>query len=141
MEAKPLENLECFLLGRLEHVDLLKAPGQGAIAIERLLHVVERGRADTPELSAGERRLQQVPGIHGAAGRRTRAHERVDLIDEEDRVVFLREPIEHLLDALLEVTAITRSGDQRTQVEREDTRPLQHLGDLVLVDAQRQPFG
>ena len=34
VQAKPLENLERFLFRRLEHVDLLEAPGQCAIAIE-----------------------------------------------------------------------------------------------------------
>ena len=55
--------------------------------------------------------------------------------------VLLVERVEHLLDALLEVAAIARAGDERAQVEREDARLLQRLRHLALVNAQRQPFG
>ena len=54
---------------------------------------------------------------------------------------FLLEPIEHLLDALLEVAAIARAGDQRAEIERVDRRVLQRLRHVALMDAQRQPFG
>ena len=56
-------------------------------------------------------------------------------------LLLLVERVEHLLDALLEVAAIARAGDERAEVEREDSRVLQRLRHLALVNAQRQPFG
>src|SRR5262249_55884335 len=59
---------------------------------------------------------------------------------EENRVLFFREPIENLLDALFEVAAISRAGHERAKIEREDTRPLQDIRNLTLMDAQREPL-
>ena len=112
-----------------------------AILVERLLDVVERRRADAAQRAAGERRLEQVARVHRAAGRRAGADERVDLVDEEDRVRLLRQPVEHLLDALLEVAAVAGAGHERPEVERVDGGRLQHLGHVALLDAQRQPLG
>ena len=65
----------------------------------------------------------------------------MDLVDEENRVLFLQESIEDLLDALFEVSAISRAGDERAEIEGEHTRALQHIGDLALVNTKREPFG
>ena len=48
---------------------------------------------------------------------------------------------EHLLDALLEVAAVARAGDQRAEVERVDLRAASARRHGVLGDAQRQPLG
>ena len=125
----------------LEHVDLLETPRQPAILVERLLDVVERRRADAAQRAAGERRLEQVAGVHRAAGRGAGADERVDFVDEDDRVLLLRQPVEHLLHALLEVAAVARAGHERSEVERVDGGRLQHLGHFALLDPQRQPLG
>ena len=74
---------------RLEHFDLLEAARQRAILVERLLHVGERRRADAAQRARRQRRLQQVAGVHRPARRRAGADERVDLVDEEDRVLLL----------------------------------------------------
>ena len=65
----------------------------------------------------------------------------MDLVDEENRVLLLQESIEDLLDALFEVSAIPRAGDERPEIEREDARAFQDVGNLALVDAQREAFG
>ena len=65
----------------------------------------------------------------------------MDLVDEEDRVLFLGQPVEHLLHALFEIAAIPRARDERAQIEREDARPVQHVRDVALVDAEREAFG
>jgi hypothetical protein len=43
----------------------------------------------------------------------------VDLVDEQNRVLFFLKTFEHLLDALFEVAAISGAGDQRTEIQRE----------------------
>ena len=64
----------------------------------------------------------------------------MDLVDEQDRVRLLLETIEHLFDALLEVAAIARAGDQRAEIQGEDLRVAKRVRHLALLDAQREPF-
>ena len=54
-------------------------------------------------------RLEQVGGIHGAAGCGAGADHRMDLVDEHDRLGMRLDLLDHLLQALLEIAAIARS--------------------------------
>ena len=45
--------------------------------------LVQGGGADAVQFAAGQHRLEQVAGVHGALGL-ARAHDGVQLIDEED---------------------------------------------------------
>ena len=67
VRPQALEDLERLFFRRLEHVNLLEPARQGAIAIERLFHIVEGRRADAAQRAVGERGLQQVAGVHRAA--------------------------------------------------------------------------
>ena len=67
VKPQSFENLERFVFGWLEDVDLLESARQRAVAIERLLHVVEGRRTDASQLPARQRRLEQIPGIHRTA--------------------------------------------------------------------------
>jgi hypothetical protein len=89
------------------------------------LNVVDPMQRSVPLASAG---LSRLPAIHGAARRRAGADEGVDLVDEDDRVLFLREPVENLLHALLEVAAVARARHERTQIERVDVAVLSTSG-------------
>ena len=51
------------------------------------------------------------------------------------------ELLDDLLEALLEVAAIARAGEQRAHVEREHGRVAQHVRHLAVDDAARQAFG
>ena len=68
---------------RLVHEDRLEAPLQRGVLLDVLAVLVERRRADRVQLAAREHRLEQVGGVHGALGR-AGAHDRVQLVDEED---------------------------------------------------------
>ncbi len=50
---------------------------------------VERGGADAVQLAAGERRLEQVRGIHGAIGL-AGADQGMHLVDEQDDLAARR---------------------------------------------------
>src|SRR5262245_48120030 len=65
----------------------------------------------------------------------------MNLVDEENRVLFLLETIEHLFDALLEIAAIPRAGDQRAEIQRIDLCRLQHIRHIALLNPQREAFG
>ena len=60
--------------------------------------------------------------------------ERVQLVDEQHDVAAGLDLLQHLLEALLEVTAVARAGDERAQVERVDLLALERLGHLALDD-------
>ena len=69
--------------GLLDHHRLEAALERGVL-LDVLAELVERGGADALQLAARERRLEDVGGVDGAFGG-AGAHERVQLVDEEDR--------------------------------------------------------
>ncbi len=125
---------------RLTHVDLLEAPLQRGVLLDVLAVLVERRRADQPQLAAGEHRLDHVACVDrafGAAG----TDDRVDLVDERDDLTLgVGDLLEHRLEPLLELAAVLRARDQRADVERDDALVAQTLGNVALDDAAREPF-
>ena len=84
--AQPHDDLDRLVLGRRIDDDGLETPLEGAVLLDVLAVLVERRRADALDLAAGERRLEHVGGVDralGAAG----AHDRVELVDEDDDLV------------------------------------------------------
>ena len=72
-----------------------------------------------PDASAG---FEQIRRIHRAAGGCASADHGVDLVDEHDRAGIGLDLLDHLLEALFEIAAIARAGEQRAHVEREHGR-------------------
>ena len=124
----------------LSHEDRLEAPLERCVLLDVLAVLVERGRPDRAQLSAREHRLEEVGGVDGAL-RRPGTDDRVQLVDEEDdvagRVLDLRE---HRLEPLLELAAVLRPGEQRTDVERPHALALQALGNVARDDPLREPL-
>src|SRR5205823_1959588 len=67
-----------------------------------------------------------------------RADEVVELVDEQDDVAALGDLLHHLLQALLELTAVLRPGHERGEVERVDLLALEDVGYLVAADARSE---
>src|SRR5205814_6890585 len=109
-------------------------PLERSVALEVLAVLVERRRADRLQLAARESRLEDRRSVDRALGR-TRADEVMQLVDEEDDVAPLHDLLHHLLQALLELTAVLRARDERSEVERVDLLALQELGHLARGDA------
>ena len=65
----------------------------------------------------------------------------MDLVDEQNRVLMLLDLLHHLLEALLEVAAIARAGEQRAHVERKHRRALEHLGHVGIDDLAGEALG
>ena len=106
---------------RLVHVDGLEAPLERGVLLDVLAVLVQRRRADRVELAAREHRLEEVRRVHRALGR-PGADDRVELVDEEhDLALGVLDLLEHGLEALLELAAVLRAGDERAEVERHDT--------------------
>jgi hypothetical protein len=136
-----LQDLDRLLHARLDHVDLLEAPRQRRVLLEDAAVLGERGRADALERAARERRLQQVRRVQRAARRRAGADQRVDLVDEEDRVGLVLQRAQHALQALLEVAAVLGARQQRAHVEGVHGGVREDLRHVLLHDAPGQAFG
>jgi hypothetical protein len=132
LEARlqPAQDLHRLLDRRLVHVHLLEAPRQRVVLLEDAAEFLVGGRADALERARGERGLEQVGGVQRAARGAARADQRVDLVDEEDRVGVVDQLLQHRLQALLEVAAVLGAGEQRAHVERIHLALGEDLGHL-----------
>ena len=111
--------------GRLGDHHGLETTGERRVLLDVLAVFVKRSRADRMQVATGERRLEDVAGIHGALGG-TRAHNGVELIDEQDDLAlgFLHF-LEHGLQAILELAAVLGASDQRAHVELDEVAVTQ----------------
>ena len=131
--AQALEDLHGVGLGGLVHLDGLEAPFEGGVLLDVLAVLVQRGGTDGLQLTARQHGLEDRRGVDRAF-RGTRTHERVDLVDEQDDVPARTDLLEHLLEAFLEVTAVTGTGHERSQVQRVELLVLKRLGDVPAHD-------
>ena len=103
--------------------------------------LVRRGGADSAQLPAGQRRLEQVPGVNGAIAC-TRADQGMHLVNEEDdRALGVLHLLDNAFDTLLELAAELGAGQQRPDVERQHSLAQQRLRDGLGSNALRQPLG
>ena len=80
---------------RLADHDRLEPPLKRSILFDDLAILVDRRRADRPQLTPRERRLQHVGGIHSSLGRAC-ANDGVQFVDEhDDAAVARRDGLEH----------------------------------------------
>ena len=121
--------------GRLADEHGLEAALERGVLLDVLAVLVERRGADGAQLAAGEHRLEQVGGVDGALGG-AGADDRVQLVDEEDdRAAGVLDLVEDGLQALLELAAVLRAGQQRADVQRDDAPVAQRLGHVAGHDA------
>ena len=115
--------------GRLVDLHDGEAALEGRVLLDVLAVLLEGGRADAPKLAAGERRLEEVAGVHAAAAVLAGEQE-VHLVDEEAarsvvasggggarRVVGLLELGEDRLHALFKLAFVAGAGVQSTEVK------------------------
>ncbi len=117
----------------------MEASLERGVLFDVLAVLVDRRRANGLEFTAREHRLQDRGGVDGALGR-TGAHERVDLVDEQNDVTARADLLQHLLQPLFEVTAVTAAGDERTEVKRVELLVREGDRDLVGDDLLGQSF-
>jgi len=65
----------------------------------------------------------------------------MDLVDKQDRAGIGLKLLDDLLEPLLEVAAIAGARKQRAHIEGEHGGVTQHVRNLAMDDAARQPFG
>src|SRR5204862_8558 len=71
---------------------------------------------------------------------RARAHQRVQLVDEQDDVLVLGDLVNDRLEPFLELAAVLGARDHRRHVERQDAMILQRVWALAARDQLRQPL-
>src|SRR5205823_14947923 len=119
--------------------DRLEPSLERRITLDVLTELVEGRRADALQLATSQRRLQDVGRIDRAL-RGAGADECVQLVDEQDDVVRVAKLFDDLLEALLELSAVFRAGDEGADVEREHALALQRPGHVALPDPVREPL-
>src|SRR5690606_25766770 len=67
-----------------------------------------------------------------------RAHQHVELIDEEDAVPGGLDLLDNLLQPLLELAAVLGAGDERADVKRKQALALERLRYVTADDALRK---
>ena len=138
--AQAGENPDRLLDRRLVDRDLLQPPRERAILLD-VLELLERRRADDAQIAGREDRLDERRQIHRAAGGRAGADRGMDFVDEEDRLRPGGERLDDRLEALLEIAAEARAGQQRAGVEREDLGVLQRVLHVVGEQPRGEAFG
>ena len=133
------QDLDRFLLGGRIDLDRLEAALERAVLLDVLAVFRRRRRADAADLAARERRLQDVGRVERPFGR-ARADQRVQLVDEHDDVRVLGELLHDRLEALFELAAVLRAGDDQRDVERQDPLVGEEVRHVAVDDLLRQPL-
>jgi hypothetical protein len=133
---EPAQDRDRLLDIGLVDEDRLEPALERGVLLDVLAVLVERRRADAPQLAARQRGLEQVAGAHRALRGRAGADDRVQLVDEHDHPPVARgDLLEHRLQALLELAAVLRAREQLAHIERHDPLVAHAVGAVALHDA------
>src|SRR5205807_2580152 len=125
---------------RLAHIDLLEATLQRGDLLDVFLVFVERGRADTAQLAASQRRLQHVGSVDRALSS-TGANQRVQLVDKKNDLTLR---VFHLFQARLQTiykfTTVLCVRQHRSQIEPNQTLVAQSFRNVARNDSLREAF-
>ena len=133
------QNLDGVGFARRRNFHGLEAALERAVFFDRLAILARRGGADALDLAARKRRLQNIGGVERAFGR-SRAHQRVQLIDEDDGVLILHQLLHDGLEALFKLAAVLGAGHDERKIERQNALVGQERRHVALGDALRQAF-
>ena len=64
----------------------------------------------------------------------------MDLVDEKDDVAAGLDFLEHLLETLFEIAAVTRTGNERTEIKRVQLLTVKRFWNLIGSDCLRETF-
>jgi len=133
---EPTEDRDRVFDARLANHHGLESPLQGGILFDVLAVLVERGRADAPQLAAGECRLEQVRGV-GATLSGPCTDDGMQLVDEQNDVSGRRLHLpQDRLETVLELAAVLGAGDQRPEIEGHHAAAAEVLRHVCLDDPQ-----
>ena len=129
--AQTLEDLDSLIDRRRLDDDSLETTLEGSILLDVLAVLVQGRSADALQLAARQSWLEHVAGVDGAFSS-ARADQRVQLVDEQNDVLVLRDLVHDRLQALLELTAIFGARDNGRHVQRQHAIVAQRIGALAV---------
>ena len=124
------QDLDRVLDARLLDIDGLEAALKGRIFSEVLTELLSRGGTNDLESTAREHGLEHRARIDRTLGR-TGTDDGVHLVDKQDDVVGFGGLLDHVLEALLKLTAILGARHEARQVERPDVLVHKVLGHVA----------
>ncbi|MNL49841.1 hypothetical protein D3C87_1728020 [compost metagenome] len=108
--GQPAQHAECARFVRLMDLHDLEAPAQRGVFLDVLLVFRPGRRADGAQVAARQRRLKQVGGV-ARARCAARAHQRMDLVDEQHDGPFAGlDLVDHAAQPLLELALHPGAG-------------------------------
>ena len=137
--TQALQDLDGLGDGRLVHLNRLETTFQSRVLLDVLAVLVGGSGTNGLELATGQHRLQHVGGTQRAVGR-AGAHDGVNLVDEQHDVAAGLDLLQHLLQALLEITTVAGAGHHGTEVQRVDLLALQGFRHVAGLDFLGQAF-
>ena len=136
---KTLQDLLRLLAARLADLHRPEAALQRGVLFDAFAIFGQGRRADELHLAASEGGLKQVGRVDRAL-RRACAGQRVHFVDEQDHVLHAAHLRQNVADALLELAAVLRAGDEARHVQREQALAAQRLRHAACGDLLRDPF-
>ena len=125
---------------RLAHQHFLETAFQRGVFFDILAVFVQRGRADTVQLTARQSRFQHIARIHGTVCF-ARAHQCVDFVNKNQRVaVVFCQIVQHRFQAFLKFAAVFRAGNQCGQIQHQQAFAAQGFGHFAVHNALCQAF-
>ena len=124
------QDLDGVLDARLLDIDGLEATLEGWVFGEVLAEFLGRGGANNLEGTACKHGLEHGARVDGALGR-TGTDDGVHLVNKQDDVIGFGGLLDHVLEALLKLTAILGTRDKTRQVERPDILVHEVLGHVA----------
>ncbi len=135
--AQPFKYVDSQLDARLVDLDGLETTLQSGVLLDVLAVLLESGGADCLQFATGKHRLQDAGRVNRALSS-TSTNQSVNLVDEKHDVTTALNLLEHLLQALLEIAAISGTRHQRAEVQRVDLLIAQRLGNIAANDLLRE---
>ena len=114
-----VHDLDCVRFVRRRNFHGLEAALERPVFFNRFAEFGRRGGANALNFAAGKRGLQNVGSIERAF-RRTRAHQRMQLIDEDNGVLILHQLLHDGFEPLFELAAILGARHDQRKIERQD---------------------
>ena len=127
--AHTAQDLERHIQGWFLDQQLLEAPIQHGIFFQRAAVFLDGGGTNAAQLSAGQGWFEHAAGISTSA---ITIHQGVDFIDEQHHpftaLIAGGDLLQHAAQALFELTAVLGTGDQGTEVQRDQAAAFEGIG-------------
>ena len=133
------QNADGVVFVRRRNLHGLEAALERTVLLDGLAVLGRRRRADALDFAARQRRLQDIGGVERAFGR-SRADQRVQLVDEDDGVLILHQLLHDGLQALFELAAILGAGDDQRKIQRQNALVGEEGRHVAVGDALGQAF-